>query len=231
MELIGILRWIVELGRIDIMVDVSLLSSYTMQPRIGHLDQAFHIFGYLTRNKRATIVFDASYVEWNEAAFEKHDWSDFYRGAREKIPPNAPPPRGEPVQINCFVDADHAGNRVTRRSQTGILIFLNRLPIIWFSKTQNTVETSTFGSEFTALCIAVELLESLRYKLRMFGVPIDRPVNTFCDNSSVVLNSTQPSSTLKKKHNAIAYHKVREAIATETIRITWVQSSKNLADI
>ncbi len=62
MELIGILRWIVELGRLDIMVNVSMLSSFTMQPRIGHLDQVFHIFGYLKRNKRATLIFDESRV-------------------------------------------------------------------------------------------------------------------------------------------------------------------------
>jgi hypothetical protein len=162
MELIGILRWAVELGRIDIMIHVSLMSSYTMQPRRGHLDQVFHIFGYLKRNKRASILFDEQCVNWNEADFPRQDWTDFYRGAKEAIPPNAPTPRGHPVQINCFVDADHAGNRVTRRSQTGVLIFLNRAPILWYSKAQNTVETSTFGSEFTAMRIAVELLESLR---------------------------------------------------------------------
>jgi len=231
MELIGILRWVVELGRLDIMIDVSLLSSYSMQPRQGHLDQVFHIFGYLKHNKRETIVFDESYVEWNEDSFEKHDWTDFYKGVRENLPPNAPPAHGLPVHINCFVDADHAGNRVTRRSHTGILIFLNRAPIIWFSKAQNTVETSTFGSEFTAMRIAVELLESLRYKLSMFGIPLDGPVNTFCDNKSVVTNSVHPASTLKKKHNAIAYHRVREAIAAKTIRIGWVKSNKNLADL
>ncbi len=165
MELIGILHWAVELGRIDIMIDVSLLSSYTMQPCMGHLDKVFHIFGYLKRNKRATIIFDEQRVDWNESAFQTHDWTDFYRGAKKMIPPNAPSPRGNPVQINCFIDADHAGNRVTRQSQTGILIFLNRAPIIWYSKAQNTVETSTFGSEFTAMRIAVELIESLRYKL------------------------------------------------------------------
>jgi hypothetical protein len=44
MELIGILRWIIELERIDIMVAVSMLSSYCMQPRTGHLDQVFHVF-------------------------------------------------------------------------------------------------------------------------------------------------------------------------------------------
>jgi hypothetical protein len=133
--------------------------------------------------------------------------------------------------MNCFVDADHAGNRVTRRSQTGILIFLNRSPIIWYSKAQNTVETSTFGSEFTAMHIAVELIESLRYKLRMFGIPLDGPTNTFCDNKSVVVNSIQPASTLKKKHNSIAYHRVQESITVKVICLGWVNTHKNLADL
>jgi len=202
-----------------------------MEPRTGHLDQVFHIIGYLKRNKRATLVFDDQRVNWNEPSFEKHDWTDFYCGAKEPIPPNAPRPRGNPVQINCFVDADHAGNRVTRHSQTGVLMFLNCAPIIWYSKAQSTVETSTFGSEFTALRICIELLEGLRYKLRMFGIPLDGRVNTFCDNSAAVINATQPASTLKKKHNSKAYHRVREAIASGVLRIAWVQSGKNLADI
>jgi hypothetical protein len=70
MELIDILRWIVELGRLDMMVDVSLLSSHSMQPRQGHLDQVFHVFGYLKRNKRATLMFDESRVNWDKSAFE-----------------------------------------------------------------------------------------------------------------------------------------------------------------
>jgi hypothetical protein len=65
----------------------------------------------------------------------------------------------------------------------------------------------------------------------MFGVPLEGPVNTFCDNSSVVTNSTQPASTLKKKHNSIAYHSVREAVAANVLRIGWVHSGKNLADV
>ena len=73
-----------------------------------------------------------------------------------------PEPRGHAVQINCFVDADHAGDVVSRRSHTGIIIYVNRAPVIWYSKRQNTVETSTFGSEFIALRIATELIEGLR---------------------------------------------------------------------
>ena len=93
------------------------------------------------------------------------------------------------------------------------------------------METSTFGSEFVAACIAVELIESLRYKLRMFGVPLVGPANMFCDNNWVVVNCTIPESTLKKKHYAIAYHKVREAVAQGTIRIAKEDTKTNLADI
>jgi hypothetical protein len=86
-----------------------------------------------------------------------------------------PTPLGKPVCISCFVDANHAGNVITRRSHTGILIYVQNAPIIWFSKRQNTVESSSFGSEFVALRIAKEMLVALRYKIRMFGVPIDGP--------------------------------------------------------
>ena len=72
-----------------------------------------------------------------------------------------PEPKGNSVNITVFVDADHAGDRATRRSFTGILIYVNRVPIIWFSKKQNNVETSTFGSEFVAMRIAKEITEGL----------------------------------------------------------------------
>jgi hypothetical protein len=75
--------------------------------------------------------------------------------------------------ISCFVNADHAGNLVAHCSHSGIIIFCNRAPIFWFSKREYTMETSTFGSEFIAAKIAVELIESLHYKLRMFGIPVD----------------------------------------------------------
>ena len=71
-----------------------------------------------------------------------------------------------------------------------------------------------------AMRIAVELVEALRYKLQMFGVPIEGPTNVFCDNEAVTKNVIFPESTLKKKHNAIAYHRTRKAVAAGTIRVT-----------
>jgi hypothetical protein len=72
--------------------------------------------------------------------------------------------------MSCFTDADRAGCQFTRRSHTGVLIFINRAPILWCSKRQNTVEALTFGSEFIAAKVAVEMIEGLRYELQMMGI-------------------------------------------------------------
>jgi len=229
--LIGILRWACELGRLDILVDVSMMSRFLAAPREGHLDQVFHIFAYLKKYSKSAMVFDDTVPVFDQTRFAKADWSEYYPDAAEAIPMDAPAPRGRAVTMTAFCDADHAGDRVTRRSRTGIIIFLNRSPIIWFSKQQNTVETSTFGSEYIAMRICVELVEGLRYKLRMMGIPIDGKANVFCDNESVVVNSTKPASVLKKKHQAICYHKVRESQAAGTVRIAFEEGGNNLADL
>ena len=118
---------------------------------------------------------------------------------------------------------------MTRRLQTGILIFLNCAPIIWYSKRQNTVEMSTFGNEFIAMKTAVEQIESLWYKLRMFGVPLEGPTNVFCNNEAVFKNASQPDSTLKKKHMSICNHRCREAVTCLMIRIAKRERSPTLA--
>jgi len=73
---------------------------------------------------------------------------------------------GLDVELTMFVDASYATNLVTRQSRTGVLIYVNKAPIIWFSKKQNSIETSSFGSEFMALKIGVELLEGLIINFR-----------------------------------------------------------------
>ena len=229
--LIGILRWIVELGRVDIMVGVSMLSRYLAAPREGHLEQAFHIFAYLNEYDKSTLALSARTPEVDESLFPVNDWTSYYPDAEEAIPPNVPEGRGHPVVVTCYVDADHAGCRVTRRSQTGLIIMVQSAPVIWYSKRQNTVETSTFGSEFIAMKIAVEQVEALRYKLRMMGIPIEGPANLYCDNESVFKNSSFPESAIKKKHNSIAYHKSRESQAAGSVRVAWIPGATNPADI
>ena len=108
---------------------------------------------------------------------------------------------------------------------------MNNMPVKWISKRQKTVETSTYGSEMVAGRVAVEAIIEIRYKLRMLGVPIEGPTLMLGDNMSVVLSTTVPSSQLKKKHCACAYHRIRECIAGKIIKFTHIESKENIADI
>jgi hypothetical protein len=222
----------VELGRIDIYHEVSVISQYLASPRVGHLETVYHIFAYLHKHDKSSIVFDPADPIVDPTDFIEQDWSEFYGDVEEEMPPKMPEPLGSLVTISAFVDANHAGNAVTCRSHTGILIYLENTPIIWHSRRQNTVESSTFGSEFVALRNARDLIVGLRYKLRMFGVPINGPAFVYCDNQGVVKNVTIPEeSVLSKKHNAINYHAVREAVAANILRVAKEDSTTNSADL
>jgi hypothetical protein len=208
-----------------------MLSRYVVSPREGHLEQVFHLFAYLKHHKRSRMVFDDSEPVFDDKAFNVCDWSEFYPDAEEAIPHNVPEARGNGVVTSSFVDSDHAGCKETRRSHTGVILYVNKAPILWYSKRQNTVETSTFGSEFCAMKIAIDMIEGLRYKLRMMGIPLNGPTSVFCDNQSVVKNTTAPESVLKKRHNAIAYHHAREAQAAGIIRVAWENGETQIADL
>ena len=230
-SLIGSLRWMVEMGRLDICCEVSMMSSCVSMPREGHLQQVFQIFGYLKAHHNARIMLDPSYPMVKESDFPKQDWGKFYKIDKEAVPSNIPTSLGMEMVIRGYVDADHAGDKVTRRSRTGFIIFVNCAPVHWVSKKQAGVETSTFGSEFLAMKHCCEYLKGLRYKIRMMGIPLLHCCYVYGDNKSVLYNTTLPDSTLKKKHHSVAYHYVREGCATDEWRTTYVKSNDNCSDI
>jgi len=193
-------------------------------PRVTHLYAVLHIFSYLQANLDWTLVMDSAYNE-HLPEIERRDWSEFYPFRKKSDPPDIP------EELAMFVDASRVTNLVTRQSRSGVLIYVNKAPIIWFSKKQNSIETSSFGSEFMALKTGVEVLEGLIYKLQMMGVPIEGYCHTCVDNMSVVNNTSLPESVLKKKSNSIAYHYVRSKCAEDILRITYEKTKTNLAGI
>ena len=208
------------------------MASMMAMPREGHLDQLFHMFGYLKIKHNAEMVFDPSEPDIDYSVFPAQDWSHtVYDDATDDIAPDALPPRGFGFKIRAYVDADHAGNLVTRRSRTGFVILLNNAPIYWFSKRQTGIETSSFGSEFMAMKHCCEYLRGLRFKLRSMGIPVDLPCFVYGDNKSVLVNGSEPDSVLRKKSNSIAYHFVREGSASDEWRLTYVNTDDNCADM
>ena len=90
------------------------------------------------------------------------DWKESYPDAAEAHPRKKLEPLGGPVTVRVYVGVNYAGNLKNKRSHSGILIYVNNELIKFYSKRQNTVESSSFGSEFVALRIYTEMLESLR---------------------------------------------------------------------
>ncbi len=76
----------------------------------------------------------------------------------------------------------------------------------------------------------MERIIGLRFKLRMFGIPIEGPTDVLCDNQSVVNNMSKFESTLDKKHASITYHAVRWGVAAGVIRVGKIDKDENLAD-
>ena len=212
----------------------AMLSTYLSCLRIGHLEQEMHIFGYLKEHTKRKLGFDPGHPKVDKTRFHRFDWEEFYRGVEEAIPGDMPKPLGNLMSTHCFVDANHGRKKVTKQSQTGILLFCCMLPIIMFRKRQNTVETCTFGIELFALknvVELVELVEALRYKLCMFGVPIEVATNVFGDNESVYKNVSTPELVVKKKYHSISYHQCHKLVAAVTVRLAKEPTASKLADL
>ena len=190
------------------------------------------MFAFLKRKHNSELVLDPSEPNIEYDQFKVEDWTNtpYGKGCVDEGN-NFPEPRGLGFKIIAYCDADHAGDMITRRSRTGFIVYLNNSPIYWLSKKQASVETSSYGSEFTAMKHCCEYLRGLRFKLKMMGIPCAMPSFIFGDNKSVLINSTVPHSALKKKSCAISYHFIRDGVSKDEWRIAYVPSDQNRADI
>ena len=138
------------------------MSSHRGLPRRGHLEQVFHIFGYLKKHHNAEMPFDLTKPDIDMSRFVKQDWSKSEYGVLEgELLANMPVPHGLSMKMTVKVDADHAGKSLTRCLRTGYLVFLNKAPIYWLNKKQTSCKTLTFGSEFVTMKQAMEYVRGL----------------------------------------------------------------------
>ena len=229
--MVGSLNWLITLGRYDVHHAASTLARYMMTPREGHLKAMKRVYCYLKYHQKFSIEYNVEEPDVSGYNVEQYDWFPMYEDGQEEMPYKMPKPKGKAVVLTGFFDASHACCLQTRRSMSSVLLFINKTPIYWFAKRQNTVESSTFGSECVSGRIAVDLSVELCYKLRMLGVPVKGSTLLFGDNESMVNQVTKPHSTLKKRHLANCYHRVREAVANKIVSIVHCASEWNLADM
>jgi hypothetical protein len=231
-SLIGSLQWLITLGRFDIATAVMSMSRFRVAPRQGHLDRLKRMYGYVKKMKSGAIRVRTDEPDYSGLPDNPRDWAtSVYGNVKELLPHDAPTALGKHVRLTSYVDANLYHDMATGRSVTGVLHLINQTPFEWYSKRQATVETATYGSEFVAARIAVEQILDIRTTLRFLGVPIIGKSILFGDNQSVIISSTEPQSPINKRHNALSYHRVREAIAAGIVDFQKVVSAENVADI
>jgi hypothetical protein len=149
---------------------VSSLSRFSAAPREGHLDFAQQIMGYLRKYPKLGYVVNPAaspHIDQEYSNVEvKCDFGNQYLHFQEEMDPRFRKPPRKELDINIFIDAEHAHDKVSGRSITGSFATLGSTPIAWRSKRQTSVQTSTFGAEFTALKAGVEEAITIWYHLR-----------------------------------------------------------------
>ena len=231
-SLIGVLQWTISLGRFDIATAVMTMSSFRAMPRVGHLERVKRICGYLAKFKEACIRVRTGVPDYSDLPKKEYDWAKTtYGKVRESIPADAPPPKGKEVVSTTYKDANLYHDLATGKAVTGVLHILNQTPVEWYTKKQATVETATYGSEFSAARTAIQQIAGLRLTLRYLGVPISGRSYLFGDNESVVTSGTVPHSQLSKRWHALSYHYTREAIASGMVGFYHIPGTQNPADI
>jgi len=233
------LNWLVLIGKPELSAACASLNRFQASPRERHLELLIRVFGYVKTVQHKKIAIDSRDMVFERISpdYEKlcPDFLKDYPDAKEELDPSFPDPFGPILQQYLLVDSDHGHDLVTRKSITGLLGIVGSTPSFLSSKRQNTITSSTYAAEFHALRVATEEAISLRYMLRCLGtnLPADGscPTKVFGDNLSVIQNAQNPAADLSKKHVAISYHVVREAIAAGIIEAYWLKGEHNLSDI
>ena len=232
LTMVGQLQWLVTLGRFDIHAQAATMSRFRAAPRQGHMDRFKRINSYAIRTKDYAIRFRTDQPDYSFLPDHDFEWTYIvYGNVQEILPDDMPDPIGEAVTTTTTMDANLSHYLATGKSLTGCLHFVNKTPADWYSKKQATVETVSYGSEFVAAETATEQIMDIRQTLWYLGAPIGAKSFLFGANRSVVTSATLPHSTLPKRHNILAFHRVREAIAPKLMAFYWIQSAYNLSDM
>jgi hypothetical protein len=137
--------------------------------------------------------------------------------------------------FEAFTDSDYASDALSippRRSTSGSVVFMAGGPIIWSSKTQQSVAGSTMEAEYMAANITARDVMWMRHLLPELGFPVTGPLAIQCDSQAGIALVKNPLCTAKAKHIDVIHHYIRERVVEfKELSIQFVAGEENVADI
>lgn len=136
------------------------------------------------------------------------------------------------IGLDCYSDADYAGDSETRLSTSGFVMKFCSGPLSWGSQRQRSVSLSTTESEYVAASEAVkELIWLQRFLDELLPLEHKKIPLVLMDNQSAIKLVKNPQFHKRSKHIAIRYHFIRQMYEEGEFNLVYVPSNKELADI
>jgi hypothetical protein len=134
-------------------------------------------------------------------------------------------------ELCAFTDSDWAECQVDRKSNSGIVCFFSNAPVMWKSKKQTIVATSSAEAEYVALSLTVKELIWLRRLVESFEIHQDGPLNFYSDSQSAIAMVTNPKLSSRTKHIDTKFHHVKDSVNNNMVKLIYVPTDSNTADI
>lgn len=217
-QLVGALLYLASCTRPDLAYSVGVCARFGSNPGMVHWQALKHTLRYLAGTRKLGLVYNHQ--------------------PAEGVPQNC---------MHGYVDGDWGGDPDTRRSTSGYIYMSYGGPVSWSSKRQSSVSLSSCESEYYAAAEAAKESVWLIRLLQDLGINDvsletkgdlsekeymgEKPMTIFEDNVGCIHLSKNPVAHKSSKHIEIRYHFVRERVRDGTIKLVYIPSSENLADI
>ncbi|HSN66223.1 MAG TPA: reverse transcriptase domain-containing protein, partial [Fusibacter sp.] len=128
-------------------------------------------------------------------------------------------------------DSEYAGDRDTRISVYGYILYFCGCPIAWKSKSGKSVTLSSTEAEYFATSEVAKEVIFAKQVLESIGIPLSYPIEIKCDNIGAIYLANNHSTSQRTKHIDTRTHFVREFVEQEILKVVFVKSEDNEADI
>ena len=220
-EVVGSLMYLSVGTRPDISFAVSELSKFLANPGLAHWNAAVRVLRYLKGCPDLGVTFTRS--AGNKPILRAYSDVNYKGPSRRQ--------QQSQLKLDAYSDADWGGDRDTRRSHTGGVLFLAGGAIAWISKKQSSVAMSSAEAEYMAASLVCREVIWIRSILDGFGFQQKGPTVIHEDNEACIQMSKNPVNHSKAKHIDLHYHFVRERVESGEVRLDWVSTSEMIADM
>jgi len=229
-SVLGNYGWIVQLCRIDIIYAVAILSSYLAKPRVGHLERAMYLLGYLKNNTNLGMAISAQAMSEKHPP-RQHDTCQLVQ-VRRSIDRHLPDPTSTHTnQLHVYCDASFGNNKLTGQGYFCFIVKFRGTVLDWKCGRIKRIVTSTYEAELVALKHALEALWYQKYLLQSMGIGVGGTCLVSTDSMSVVNCMTLNRTQTRNRHTLITYNLIRQALAHGEIILRHVTTDLQEADL